>query len=461
MPPQSQDGLRWEHELLDLVPEWTRDPSIAAIEEVCRQELGIPSEEACDVAFHASGLFNKLYTVKGANGPSRIMRVSLPVYPHHKTRAEVATLRWVRDNTSIPVPEVFAFDDSNDNPIGFEWILMELMEGMPAHTRWRGMTMEQKVALTEQMARFQAELSGFGKTESLFRSIGTLDILRVETDGVEEMKGVAPSLMVSPEFFIGDRLHYDNIPRGPFRSSHDWLSAVLGIILRHQTAILETSEDEDDIEDAEKVSSVAQKLLAHLPSVFPLPSPEEPEPESETTALYHHDLHLNNILVDEQGKITAVLDWECVSALPLWVTSIFPKFLEGPVREDQPQRDHYMDAAAAAAAAPAPADDDDDSSSKPHVSTTASAVGDLCLEDEDREKNELYYIHTMEYEATQLRKIYEAKLKELWPEWPLEENLSKVDLFQAISQCDGMWVKQVERWVDRVGKGEKVRFDQS
>lgn len=162
-----------------------------------------------------------------------------------------------------------------------------------------------KGRVTEQIAGFQAELSGFGKTECLFRGIETLDTdihHDEKNDNAEESTEVALSVLVSPEFFTGGPPHYDNIPRGPFRSSHDWLSAVLGVILRHQTAILETSKDEDDIEDAEKVSSVARKLLAHLPTIFPPTTLEEPE---EATALYHHNLHLNNILVDEQGKITA------------------------------------------------------------------------------------------------------------------------------------------------------------
>jgi hypothetical protein len=55
------------------------------------------------------------------------MRVTLPVSPHHKTRGEVATLRWVREHTNIPVPKVIAFDDNSDDSIGFEWILVELM----------------------------------------------------------------------------------------------------------------------------------------------------------------------------------------------------------------------------------------------------------------------------------------------------------------------------------------------
>ncbi|OIW23394.1 hypothetical protein CONLIGDRAFT_693111 [Coniochaeta ligniaria NRRL 30616] len=407
----SKDGLRWEETLFDLVPEWTRDPSIAAIETVCRQQFSIPPEETCSVAFHASGLFNKLYSVERPDGTHLIMRVSLPVYPRHKTRAEVATLR-------------------NDNLIGFEWILMELMDGTPAHTRWRAMSMGQKVAFTERVAKFQAELSGFGKSESIFRGVGALDL--DNTDDVKDSKGVAPGLLVSHEFFMGGHLCYD-IPRGPFRSSHDWLIAELDIILRHQTAILENSEDEDDREDAKNVSSVARKLLALVPKFFPA-ALEEPE----MTALYHHDLHLNNILVNEQGEITAVLDWECVSAMPLWMSTKLPRFLEGPVREEEPQKDKYLDA-----------------DQIPHEST--AAVGKSGLEDQG--KNDLYFIHQMEYEATQLRKVYKARLKELWPEWPLEEKHAEIDLFQAISQCDGIWMKRIGRWADRLENGETIQFD--
>lgn len=35
----------------------------------------------------------------------------------------------------------------------------------------------------------------------------------------------------------------------------------------------------------------------------------------------------------------------------------------------------------------------------------------------------------------------------------------KMDLFQAISQCDGIWVKKTRRWVDCIEKGEALRFE--
>jgi hypothetical protein len=141
----------------------------------------------------------------------------------------------VHENTTIPVPEVFSFDDSNDNEIGFEWILMEFMQGTSAQKRWRTMTMEQKIALTERIATFQFELSGLEKQELAFKSMGTLDSpeIDLEADFRAPEAAITPGRMVIPEFLKGDYLTYD-IPRGPFLSTHDWLSAVLTFVIHHQ-----------------------------------------------------------------------------------------------------------------------------------------------------------------------------------------------------------------------------------
>lgn len=419
---------------------------MSAIENVCRQRLSIPPEDPCTVTFHTSGLLNKLYIIDchRTTGPL-IMRVSLPVYPGYKTRGEVATLRWVHKNTTaIPVPEVFAFDDSNDNEIGFEWILMERIEGVSAYTRWRTMSMEQKVGLTEKIATFQAELSVY-----IFSGIGTLQLQQEDLDQPKDIRqpkyihqpenlhqeedpleNVTLGILVSHEIFRGDHLHYD-IPRGPFPSTYEWQKTLLDIIVLHQRAVLKKSDDEDDREDAEDILFVAQKLLPLVSKVFPPPLDDEmPVP----TALYHQDLHLDNILVNEEGKITAIIDWECVSAMPLWMLApLVPKFLDEPAREEEPIEAVYANK---------PADERADS--------------------EDTEYS-LYYIHLMEWEATQLRKVYKARLSELCRERPLAKYLSddfhgEIDLIQAVSICDGIWVKKVGRWVDSMEKGEMIRL---
>lgn len=153
------------------------------------------ADDPFDVSFQAAGAFNRLYLVVRIDRPL-IMRVSRPVHPTYKTRGEVATLQWVRANTSIPVPRVIAFDDSNNNEIGFEWILMERMPGSPAYQRWRKMSMDQKVSLTKQLAEYQAELSFYGDPRFAFRGIGTLQ--------PQEGQLVTPGQVVSLGFFWGE-----------------------------------------------------------------------------------------------------------------------------------------------------------------------------------------------------------------------------------------------------------------
>jgi aminoglycoside phosphotransferase (APT) family kinase protein len=101
------------------------------------------------------------------------MRVVLPVDPTHKTKAEAITMRWVRENTDIPVPEVISFDDSNNNKIGFEWILMEKMPGTPLCYQWCELSMAQKTDVVERVIDIQEQLRN-ASTRHNFLKIGTL-----------------------------------------------------------------------------------------------------------------------------------------------------------------------------------------------------------------------------------------------------------------------------------------------
>ncbi|KAK0627893.1 phosphotransferase enzyme family-domain-containing protein [Immersiella caudata] len=419
-----RDGLAWDDapNRLDVSARWTREPDIAAIASVCRRHLGIhPSapDADCAVYFHTAGTYNKLYLVDSSRG-RYMMRVSLPVDPGAKTRGEVATLQLVRRKTDIPVPRVIAFDDTSSSEIGFEWILMELMPGRPTYYRWRRMTMSQKETLVSRVAEFQAQLFRCGPPGfSGFRAIGTL--------GTSEVPEPGP--IVSAVFFEGAHFHY-TVPRGPFNSSHDWLRAHLMIIIKEHTTALANS-DAADREYAEGVLRVTRKLLRLLPKIFPqLIHPPE------RTVLWHDELSLMNLMVDDSGRITAVIDWECVSTMPRWVASQMPEFLRGTRREEKPDRSRYTD-----------------------VSETGSdpSDGDLADSLDNEGKTELYWIHLMEYEQTQLRKVYAARMRHLRPDWDVEvaEGHLKVDFLEAVRKCGGgFYLKRIEQWVDAVERKE-------
>ncbi|KAK0462213.1 hypothetical protein IW261DRAFT_1374782, partial [Armillaria novae-zelandiae] len=42
-----------------------------------------------------------------------------------KMRSEVATIRYVKEHTSIPVPDVLVYDPDWDRKVGGEWMLMK------------------------------------------------------------------------------------------------------------------------------------------------------------------------------------------------------------------------------------------------------------------------------------------------------------------------------------------------
>ncbi|KAK3319446.1 phosphotransferase enzyme family-domain-containing protein [Apodospora peruviana] len=435
----SRDGLVWDDTGFDLEPRWAREPpDLESLERLCRRELGLGRTDNCTVSLHAAGTYNKNYLVETA-GDKFILRVSLPVDPHNKTRGEVATLQLVRRKTDIiPVPEVIAFDGTSDNDIGFEWILMEWMAGKPAYYRWRKMSMTKKERLVARVADFQAQLWQHGNNlgdVGLLRGIGTLGTSQpTDQNDVDDMDGMpCPGQIVSAAFFSG--AHYDyHIPRGPFVSSHDWLQVYLNIIVKEHTTSLAETKDQDDREYAEGALRVARKLLRLLHRVFPslLHPPER-------TMLWHDDLSLMNIMVDDNDEITAIIDWECVSAMPVWVSSQLPEFLRGADREKRPDRNRYTDVS----------DQHDTSSNDGQMEDSLDNEG----------KTELYWIHLMEYEQTQLRKVYAARMRELRPSWDMEvtEGALKADFLGAVTRCGaGFYLRRIEQWVDAIERREFV-----
>ncbi|RDL35860.1 uncharacterized protein BP5553_06472 [Venustampulla echinocandica] len=243
-----------------------------------------------------------------------LMRVSLHKDPYLKTASHVATLEFVRRVVGISVPKVITFDTSSDNELGFEWILMGLMPGRPLHDYWKEIESPEKIKLVKQLAIFQAKLFN--------HRFGGIGNLYYETPHVETKDSTAPQESAQssePAFILGKmvsktpfRCPWPEVPAGPFKNSHDWLHYRLSYTINAQER-----EIEESIRDGGKAwmlkrrMSLAVRLLELLPSIFPVD-------ETESTFLRHDNLSLANIQVDEFGDISAITDWECISALPLW-----------------------------------------------------------------------------------------------------------------------------------------------
>ena len=151
---------------------------------------------------------------------------------------------------------------------------------------------------------------------------------------------------------------------------------------------------------------------------------------AEVTCLYHDDVNWHNILADpdEQGVLTAILDWECVSTVPLWKACQYPLFLQGQPRDEEPQHDEYF---------------------WPEAEQVASG---------EEVEQVLYGEHMLEYEQTKLRPIFEEEMTKVVPEWSevRQKSIRQADFALAVNWCDGPFTyRRVKVWLERILAGKK------
>lgn len=393
-------------------PCWTKEPSMIEIQALIERNKAaltkcsirnlfsrfFKAPPVYDVTFLGQGALNKLYRISDGKSKEEIavLRVALPVDPVLKTQSEVATLRFMRHYGKIPVPTVRKYNSTNSDSIGFEWILMDLMPGATLHKRWNTTTLCAKKEIVNQVAGHLAAM--FHHT---FEEIGSL------FPSTSEKNRCVIRQVVSNDFFWRGATA-EMAPRGPFKTTGGWIEARLKLKKIHSEKVLR-GESEGDCEDAEK----ALKIVARLENLVSRFFPDTP---LERTILFHDDLSTTNILVDNDGKLTAIIDWECVSALPLWRACHFPEFLKGSDRRLEPLRESYD-------------------------------------KTETGEPDDCYYQDLEDYELTQLRSHFLEVMEKLEPEWMREFHSNQIlrDFDFAVTYCDDeMGMYHIKRWLDDV-----------
>ena len=389
-------GVAWVQRIFNLEPRWTVEPDPQVIEQTIQSLL--PSSTV-QVTFFAEGALNELCDLKMDNEVF-VMRVTLPVDPYYKTMSEVSTVDWISRTANIPLPRIITYHASRENSIGFEWIIMTRMPGTPLKDLWRSLSFSEKTSLVGESAAFSSclfrkQFQGIGnlyEKKSILNDSGLPEATWPARSQVysnksplsekEHMPAGPPDVgrIVSMHFFWGSHILQD-VHRGPFTSSSDWITSRLSLSEKDCRSTLHNlpssdldSDDEDDEDDAIRTLEIIGKLKALLPSFFP-PTGDNPEP----SVLVHDDLSTRNILVHDTGQLAAILDWECVSALHLWYACYYPAFLKGPPRRLEPDLGRYK------------------------LETSG-------------EPTDLYWQHLWEYEVT-LCDVFIDRMKSLGPGW--------------------------------------------
>ncbi|KAI1363038.1 phosphotransferase family protein [Xylaria arbuscula] len=273
------------------------------------------------------GGYNVLWRLEYKDGSSAALRVPFKAsvkFPDEKTRYEAATMRYIAENTTIPVPKVYHYGTAAENPIGIgPFIIMEYIE--------HEMTMSEALAdpldpddyhvldpnvsehklnlLYRQMANILLQLSRL-----TFPRIGSLvehEDGKISVSGrplTQNMNSLVQLTDMPSTLLPSSSQTYEN--------AKEWYSALADmhmtqLVFQHNDAV----EDEDDARD----KYVARQLFRQLASSGQLTSEDELNREGKDSAgflIYSSDLRPSNILIDKDLRIVGIIDWEFAYVAP-------------------------------------------------------------------------------------------------------------------------------------------------
>ena len=85
--------------------------------------------------------------------------------------SEVATVKYVRQHTSIAVPETYYVNLDPTHPVGTAFVLMKRMLGIHMYAIWDKLTTEHKLMVMEQVVDVLVQLA-----DLIFKKIGSINM---------------------------------------------------------------------------------------------------------------------------------------------------------------------------------------------------------------------------------------------------------------------------------------------
>ncbi|GKZ25905.1 hypothetical protein AbraIFM66951_009942 [Aspergillus brasiliensis] len=318
------------------------------VQALCRIASSLRQDIACTCNHNqhpASGSFNWAIFISFEDGVQWVLRS-----PHTKgaelstelssklLESEAATMKYVQQNSDIPVPTVHLYSPNAENEIGIPFILMSKASGWPLGKAWKSPVSGKPELAASSKAKVLHQLGEMTYKLSQLRSdqIGSL----FEREGLFRVEEC-----LSRGHILHDRYSLEDVPRGPFASEVQFFDSLIATLNQHAeilqlshhcfTAPVPGREDyeshdqyleacdlwNDFVTVGKKLDSsdnrldyiVASHALQDLISTW---RSQLPTTNPQSFPLCHADLSVNNVYVDDDFNITCIIDWAFSSTVP-------------------------------------------------------------------------------------------------------------------------------------------------
>lgn len=285
-------------------------------------------------AFHAiyiltydgKGLPDEIRASSDGKSVDFVLRISGDHIPSIKTRNEAATLSWISQHTSIPVPSVIRYDATTNNPLGREFIILSRCPGVTLSDIYDTLTQEQLDGICRQLMKFLVEIH-----RHPFSHIGGL-VMHSDDESIVPGPYLDEHFWFTPDikkYFTGDDETLETLnPGGPFTSYTDFTIALM-------EKYIHVAEIQRDLEFMREHIPRLRAFCRILPDFAA-------QLDDTKIRLAHRDLHFANMLYDQStGQITGVLDWEFASAVPFQIWDPVRAFLFNTQPGDEAYKEKY------------------------------------------------------------------------------------------------------------------------
>ena len=269
------------------------------------------------------GSYNLAYHIVFEDGAQWILKV--PVNGHHACfdrsaaealTSEALTMKMIKQTTSIPIPTVHHFDASANNDIGCPYILMDFLRGKPVWQGWfdneassstreqfRARSLQTIAAAMVQLSQFKLDRSGSLRFDSDGRptdvAAARVPDWLAEQDIMHDLANIAEG--------------YPYCEKGPMT---DPASSFLFMLNRRGIR----EKDGPYVRGINEIISLFTEWL--------LKKAESVNDSRAQFVLAHPDFALQNFLVEDDGTLCGIIDWDGVAAVPLSVGCLkYPDWL--------------------------------------------------------------------------------------------------------------------------------------
>ncbi|EXL67384.1 hypothetical protein FOPG_16490 [Fusarium oxysporum f. sp. conglutinans race 2 54008] len=266
---------------------------------VCRLASRYNNEESCHIFDSKHGSFNACFFVEFPSSGTRWV-VRIPIDPvvneiWTKLQSEVATMRYVKNKTKIPLPDIHAYGRNeklvHDSSTTQAFLILDFVSGQPLDLQaLRDDTLSRRKHFYAQLIEVMTQLRTLEFTKS-----GSL------MPGHEAVPVVDNVLSIPLNEFQVDSNQARSLPMA--HSAREFALNQLNLMeeeYRLPRSELSRETVEMEIFALNHLKQLTQGL-ADDPNCF---------------VLSHSDLRPTNIIVDDDLNITSILDWEWTHTVP-------------------------------------------------------------------------------------------------------------------------------------------------